>query len=300
MHLLDPSPRERAKSLIKRALRSIGLEVKKTRSQSEDALLPLFETALDALYNRGGAFRCPINKIVYNNGFGYAKHKWHPFRAALQAHQRGESRAYRGSLLERYYATWQPDNALEALAGFNGHGSPAALAALPSYAFYHAPWTVHPPDETRGRVEWFSNRDNATHGRPALRLASHGFKMHGPVHPEKGALEYRRLLRVYDSIRTHGYDRSHGEIGVVILRRGSELRYLNRRGMHRAATMAALGHSTVPARLNLPFVIDLNDVNHWPQVRAGVWDRESAIQYFSFLFDHESRQWADEQGLLAE
>ena len=291
--------RRHIKSVIKGAFQLMGLEISKVSLPADHHTEILHNSALDALYSRGGAFLCPIDRIIYNNGFGYGEYKWHPFQETLSRYEAGREGEYEGSFLQQYYEKWQPVNALDALAGFDEIKGTENLAELPNYAFYHAPWTVHPPSGTLERIEWFSNHDNEVHGHPAIKITTHGFKMHGPVHRQKGELEYQRLLRVYQSIRASGYDRAKGEIGVVIIKRGSEFRFLNRRGMHRAAATAALGHTTIPARLNLPFVIDVDDAVHWPQVRAGVWGLEAAVRYISFLFDHNTQQWAQERSIIS-
>jgi hypothetical protein len=45
-------------------------------------------------------------------------------------------------------------------------------------------------------------------------------------------------------------------------------------------------------------VIDVDDVDRWPQVRAGVWTREAAIRYIDHLFDFDATAWARQLGLI--
>lgn len=94
-----------------------------------------------------------------------------------------------------------------------------------------------------------------------------GFAGFGPVSKEKGILEFRRLIDIYESLKSNGYDRRHGDIGVLVLKRGEDYRYLNSGdGYHRTAALAALNYSKIPVRFVNPWIISIVDINYWPQV----------------------------------
>jgi hypothetical protein len=67
-----------------------------------------------------------------------------------------------------------------------------------------------------------------------------------------------------------------------------EYRFLVRHGHHRIGAAAALGMTTIPAHVSHGAIINVKDLEHWPQVRIGVWSREQALGYFHHLFDFDS------------
>ena len=66
--------------------------------------------------------------------------------------------------------------------------------------------------------------------------------------------------------------------------------------------MAALGYETIPAVFILPFIVTIEMVEYWPQVRRGIWTLEQAVAYMNHLFDFNPREWARRQdaGLVVE
>lgn len=266
---------------------------------------PLFEDPLEALHHhRGGkpaAFLCPLEQSRQAFGFSFSPLGWHPFVATLQEYAAGLAAAYQDSLLHTFYEAWQPATASEAIAGFAPH-APSSFERLPSLDAYLKPWISDSVEELRERFASWYRKDYAQYG-VALDPAVHGDKFFGPVHPDLGEVEYRRLTGVFTSIRTGGYDRQRGDIRVEVLKRGPELRFLNAGGgMHRMASLAALGYEAVPAifRRRRAALFDVADVDYWPNVRSGVWSRKAAIRYVDHLFDFDSTRWAAERGLLLE
>lgn len=290
------------KRALKAGFRALGLEVHHIPKEPEPpSPPPLFDDPYEALhYQRGGkdaAFACPLDQCVMFNGFSFAPQGWNPFTATLQEYRQGNCHSYEGSLLEKYYASWQPENALEALLGLENE--PSALAHLPHFALV-SPWTARTIDESIDAVRAWYSAEMREHEKPHLRLETHGFKLHGQVHPEVGRLEFSRLKRVFDSITTRGYVREGRDVDVLMVQRGSEPRYLFRHGMHRMAAMSALGYRTIPVRFcRLPFSVDVEDVDYWPQVRRGVWSTRAARQYIDHLFDFDAAAWARRKGLPA-
>lgn len=58
-------------------------------------------------------------------------------------------------------------------------------------------------------------------------------------------------------------------------------------GQHRAASLSALGHETIPVRLTSPSsasIIRRDDVDFWPYVRTGLFSRETALEVFDRIF----------------
>jgi hypothetical protein len=132
-----------------------------------------------------------------------------------------------------------------------------------------------------------------------LHYPAHGWAFFGPTHPDKGALEFSRIINLYKSLTVHGYDKSKGCVGVSVLKRGNDCIYLiGGGGYHRIAVMAAMEFDTVPAKFHRNSIIDVEDVSLWPNVRNGIWSEQQAIDYVDHLFTFDSRQWAKELNLL--
>lgn len=149
-------------------------------------------------------------------------------------------------------------------------------------------WLVKTATEADLAVRNWAHSDNIEHGCPELTLDNHGFKSHGPVHARIGELEFGRLRRTFTALSLHGYDRTNGDVNVLVIKRGCDYRFLNfGGGLHRTAAMKALGHNIVPAKPHRPWVIDVDEVNSWPQVRNGVWSRTAAIRYIDHLFNFD-------------
>lgn len=289
----------------------------------------IFSHPMEALYIAGGGdyvprrenqvtFKCPLEKCIIPNGLNHSAEGWHHLSAALQEYHRGDHRTFEGSILEKYYETWQPQNALEVLIGCDG---PSALRELPPIIWQ--PWSM---EDYKQRLQ---NRDLHYYDNQSVRdypggekfenllenvrksggsLSTYvksrigpylsGHQHYGPVSRLKGELEYARLVHVYRSIREHGYQLDKGGILIRPIKRGDNYRFIIWEGNHRIAAMNALGYETIPASFGKLWIVDTNEVDYWPHVRHGVWDRESALQYVNHLFDFDSKAWARERNLL--
>lgn len=294
------------KRIVKRtiltAVHATGYTISRRPVPSPDEPPPIFEDPLEALhYHQGGkpaAFFCPLDQTRHM-GFDPSSRGWHPFVAALQEYHAGLATSYQDSVLEAFYDSWQPDRASDAIPGFAAH-APPAFRELPSPDASVAPWISYSVGEMRERFHSWYRKDNAQFSAE-FDPDTHGHKDFGPVHPDHGELEFRRLTEVFASIRDYGYDRTLGDVNVGILRRGSDLRFIKwGPGTHRTAAMAALGHATIPATFSRTrgAIFDVADVDYWPNVRNGIWYREAATRYVDHLFDFDSVQWARDRDLL--
>jgi hypothetical protein len=285
---------------VQRAFRSIGYEIRRPREVMDLAPSLMVDDPLEAIhYARDDvsvAFRCPLDLVRDTKGFSFAAGGWHPWTAQLQEPSRG-SPVYAGSLLERYYRTFRPADALAALAGFHPD-APCKLAELPSSLFWLTPWSASTPEQLSRSVEDWVQRGARQHGLDDYDPDRDGTPYHGPVSARLGELELHRLHAVKDVLIVDGYDRSHGDSLVYLLRRGDDIRAVKfGSGYHRTAAMAALGHEYIPAQLRSPVAVDVADVDDWPQVRRGMWSREAATRYVDHLFDFDPRAWAVSVGL---
>lgn len=285
------------KQLIRKGVRVAGYDLRRLPREDKEPP-PMVDDPLEALYlSRGGksvAFHCPLDRSVLFNGFSHAPGRWHPFSATLEEYRSGCCTSYEGSILERYYKLWQPRNAREALVGVPE--APAALADLPPYVVLY-PWMAETVEERVEHQRYFAELESQERGVEGMTLKQ-GYKFQGPVHPRKGELEFARLVAIYESIAARGYDRREGDTLTLLIRRGDEIRFLDRRGHHRRAAMKALGYHTIPTRFKAVGRVDVADVGSWPQVRRGLWSAESARRYIGHLFDFDAKAWACERGLL--
>lgn len=313
MPLIAAKPRQ---SLLKAALRRIGLDVSYIRSTgflslqlrkykpaSDKPLPPLFNDPLEALfYMRGGkqaAFRCPIDQCVTLNGLNFSSQGWHAFSATLAAYAKTGHSEFAGSVLEQFYERWQPASAGEAF--IDPDVAPPRFSDLPPHLIYLFPWSSRTIDEVDTAVKKWTADDNIEHRGPRLQDIRTSLKDQGPVSPEVAEFEYRRLLGVYESLKRDGFERRFGDIAVLLLKRGNDYRFLNfGGGLHRTAAMRALGYSHAPARLLHGFILDVDDASWWPQVQNGLWSETHVKRYFDHLFDFDAYGWAKQQGLTAE
>lgn len=284
------------KTILKALLASVGLEVRRIQRKPESAAVvpDLLET--HHLNNCGirASFLCPLSKCVILNGFSLSPDGWHPFVAAADEHiDSGPSPVpYQGSFLERYYATWQPSNALEALIGATK--GPEELVRYPAYTM-HNPWLGFTPAERKAGMERVIQRENRWAGQEPLDAAD-GYGIQGPVSRRKGEVEHQRLRSLVVSIQDKGYDRSMaGDVTGMGIVRGGDYRVCVAHGQHRLPVLAALGHGSVPVALN--GVVFLEEVQHWTQVHRGVWSPEQAMRYIDHLFDFDAKSWAVRKGL---
>jgi hypothetical protein len=289
---------------IQRVLNLVGLELRRQQLAKPqiDPPPPLYDDLLEAMHEvRAGnpaAFRCPIHKTVDLKGFGFSRAKWHPFVAALRG-AAASPHVQVGLELASFYSRHQPRHAGEAIVGFEDY--PTSFLELPPHLYHLTPWNGKSAEIVDATVRHWTWVDNAESGSAGLSL-DHGFMLHGPVHKRKAEVQARRLVALAESIRSHGFDRSHGDPLFLVLKRSNEFAFVaDGGGYHRTATMAALDHDWIPGQFYPgPIFIDIDEVEYWVQVRRGVWSRGQAVSYFHHLFDFDSRTWARDQGLADE
>lgn len=292
------------KKIVKSVFRTVGLEVRRTASsglgakrkkEANKVLCPIFDDPLEALhFMRGGinaAFHCPLNRMIMLNGLTFGHSGWNPFSETSRQIRSGDIEI-QNSVLHRYYASWQPVDASNAIIGLRQ--SCQSLKGASPHLYYFVPWRSYSLTKVEKQVlSWF-HADMRTHGFSAISIEKDGFKNHGPASAELVVAEITRLRNILSTLIETGYDRNYGEVRVWLLRRGDEVRFVNRGGLHRAAAMDALGSQTIPANFVEPAIVDINDVDYWPQVRLGTWTRSEALSYFHHLFDFDVKSWAKE------
>ena len=281
---------EEIKDRVRALFHVLGLEVR--RIGSSPLPPPLGTDPREVIRRRNShdpvALSCPLSECVEFNGLSLSPAGWHPFvRTAREYLQTGRF-SYEGSCLERYYASWQPRNGREAVIKLAG---PRMLEEYPAYTM-SMPWSNRTAAECAAYMASVIQIENAAFGEASVS-SSDGYGLHGPVSSEKGALEYKRLISLVDSILQRGYDRSRGDMTVQVLQRGGSFRYVVIHGHHRAAALAALGYTHMPA---IPEVlVEREHSAHWPAVYMGGWTEAEALALLDHLFDFDSLAWAEER-----
>lgn len=288
--------REFIKTIIKPLFRYFGLEV--TSIESKPAPPPVYSDLKMVLgLNRIGvqaSYECSLDQCLILNGFSLSKAGWHPFVEAYRDIYTGSGKSrYKGSFLEKYYQTWTPRSAGDAIAGF--HITPAELKSIGSFTL-HAPWMDASPLDRQAMMERIILEENRVEGLPELE-ASEGYGLHGPVSQRKGEIEFRRLVGIYRSIRANGYDRTHvdGDVTAICIEYNGDYRFCVMHGQHRVAAATALGFRTLP--VNITKVVHYEEISHWPQVYRGFWSENEAQSFIKHLFSFDSKAWAIERGL---
>lgn len=171
----------------------------------------------------------------------------------------------------------------DALSAFYDAHQPGDIAA--------AHWLDDPaPGVGPSELPWIGRDPEYAYSGEKGLGCKHGISMYGPCTAKKAALEVSRLADLRKAIASGGYDPDrYGDIQGIFLRNGDDYRFFVHGGKHRAAVLAALGHSQIPVafKREWPRVIDIADIVSWPLVRQGRLSAGMARSIFEsyFLFD---------------
>ena len=285
------------KSLVKKLFSAFGLELKRKSHRNSDRMYLSDPREAFIEPNQGGAhrFRAEVSLAVDHQGFSFSPGGWHPFVSSIRNSKNdlGKIKCH----LRRYYANFQPKSASDAIIGF--HFAPKIFRELPPHMFYLAPWAFCTPQSVDAAVSHFVRKENLENNAD-LTLADGGFPTYGPVSEEKLDVEAGRLARVTRSLQKNGYLKSRGTCNFRVLKAGREIRLvIDGGGYHRLSAAAALSLECVPGDF-FPHraIIDVDDVDLWPNVRSGLWLRQEAVKYVEHLFGHDSAAWAMENDFL--
>ena len=287
------------KKIMKSCLAAYGYEVKPLKRRAQPKARDLLlddprEAFIEPNHRYPYSFKANLDLVVDHQAFGFGTAGWHPFIAALKETQ-GDCERLQAAMAA-FYNTFKPTNAKEAIIGFKN--APKVFGRLPPHAFYLTPWSNKTPEDVTKFVETWVALDNTEHG-VEMTLAEGGFQSYGPVSEKKLRLETKRLSRTYLSLRSKGYDRALGECKFLVVRLGHDIRLIaHGGGYHRTACAAALSLSYVPGDFHpARLILDVDDVDLWPNVRSGLWSRKQAVSYVEHLFYFDGGKWARSAGL---
>ena len=222
----------------------------------------------EALTFRTKVFEVEISRCRDFNGFNFGPWGYNHFVALLRELHANPDQDYAGSVLQRFYDGFHPNNVKE--LWFPGDSS--ILAPL-SRGWVHWPWQAG---------SQFFNREGATYG-------PRGNPLFGPNTYEFGAHEFKKCRRTFNLIQEYGYVPEIFPDSYVLgyfLKRGDDYRFIVTEGHHRMAALSFLGYETVECKHNptYPRVVDIEDIDQWPQIEKDFYPKDVAAKVFRHYF----------------
>lgn len=148
------------------------------------------------------------------------------------------------------------------------------------YSFTY-PWSSLDPCEVREKKISYNLIENKRYGlktEDSLDLAG--------TSNEKVKIETKRILGIYDQIKTHGFKPQFPDsLGGFVLKHEENFKWYVQGGQHRAAVMAALGFEEIPVHVRQ--IIRREEVAFWPKVLSGLFSQEKALMIFDNMFKAE-------------
>lgn len=203
----------------------------------------------------------------------------HPFIQALRIYSSTLCYVSARKKLIQYYSSVQPRNVPELL----GISDPSVfIKDLPAIC-YQYPWDNTPSIKLEKYRKKEIIQEASGHGAPMQYEGWHHF---GPVSNNKIDLELIRLIKVFESIKKNGYNRSgniDGDICGVCLSHKNTTRTIITKGHHRIAALSILGYKNVPIRYGVEEtnVVNRSESNRWLSVINGIFSVDEA----NFVFD---------------
>lgn len=237
-----------------------------------------------------GVYAVDLGNVVSATGFSFGPAGWDPLVATLQQYRADPSLRYPGSMLADLYAAYRPLTVHDAL--FHD-----IRESLPPFDRLPARWL--------GRVWTLGPRQvrlaRSTDLRDVAPTSSLGHPYFGPRSDSQGRWHFERTVRIFESVRRHGYRpelHSGGDLRGYFLVGDQRWRFVIVDGHHRLAALMALGATTVPVRLwGGPSVIMGDDLDRWATAHGGPYPREVAARLFERLLYSDGARKAADLGL---
>jgi len=207
-----------------------------------------------------------------------------PYVKLIEQYRDGEISSYSKSPLEDYYIRFQPRNASELLNLNNDK-----LQKITAYS-YVLPWenqSLDKSEEIRNKV---AIRENLQYSDKLLGV-EHGHTDFGPVSKQKGEIEYFRTVKLYNSIKSKGYnEKIWNKSGIImgnllLSTNNMEWCFYITSGKHRAYSLSALNFDYIPVGIDTSTigVIRDCDVKLWPNVQNGLFTENEALNVFNSI-----------------
>jgi len=283
----------RYKSILKAAARHAGLDVRKASDfWPVDHTRTAWSHPLELL--SGSGCRDVLLNVSLDSVRFQSLHAFvadyngaSPFIKTITDYVEGRCTTYRGSRLEAFYESCQPR-------------TPSAFMQLPTSVqpWLHdlpaiasiLPWVDKTPQDRFDAVCYWTEKDNIEHGTHLTM--EDGCQHFGPVSKRKGELEFERLIKITESIRTNGFKvdpRGDDNIWVFLLLDGDEYRFHQEGGgNHRLAALAALGYKKATVQIKTRHIARKQEAKWWPTVRKGYLTEQEAVAVFDRIFRGDS------------
>ncbi|WP_350344136.1 sugar-transfer associated ATP-grasp domain-containing protein [Proteinivorax tanatarense] len=229
-----------------------------------------------------------INKCSDIFAFGFGDDDWHPFVELLKEYKECPNLKYQESVLGRFYQLFRPENLQDAIGGENGIKAPASQGWSP------LPWSVH------------SNKCYLENKKQKKTVDQQNY-FFGPNSNQNGKIEMKKLIDYYKLINDTGYHPdvfAADGISGYMLKNKNEYRFVVTSGHHFVATLAVLGYKSI--RCQLPMtkdqskVVDIKEINKWPQLQKKIYNKETATRFFYSFFKDMGRKKAIESDILCK
>ncbi len=241
----------------------------------------------------GRLFEMPIGHCLTGYGFAYKRNVGNPFVEFVFDDPRIELEL---TSFYRYARNYNPKNAAEAFYP-NGtdHVRLTSVLIDPGFSKFRVP----------NLPLFWARSQQVTAYQRGQRDFNSQVSMDAIVSNTNKHL--RRSLRILSNLKDQGFKLETCEKKItdafvcgVLLKRGSELRFVVTSGQHRVGAMAALGYSKVPVLLTpeYPPIVDREFAEHWPIVSCGFYTREAALACFDRFFDDDGSTVAEAYGLI--
>jgi hypothetical protein len=229
----------------------------------------------------GCALFAPVDHGLGFNAYVLGPRSFHPWIVAARAADAAGSSGTMSELLECYYSMIQPASVRDWLDV--PHGSCPRLESIPRHGWSILPWSTRDPEQTLRAIEMAQRDENRLHGLDEGMSA--GAKAFGPVSADKLRVESTRITRLFESLKANGLDhrRPDYDLRATFLVSEGRWTWLSMGGMHRVALAAATGVASIPVRVAA--VVRRDDVDMWPQVVSGLYERDAALGLFDRLMD---------------
>ena len=228
--------------------------------------------------------KVPIADIRFMtaHGFKAGKESNAPFITTIREYANDGVKDYSKSTLSQFYSTFQPKSVSEYL--YLEKTANNILNNLPASGMAY-PWSnLEPLDRIKQRtleIEF----DNKEH-KSKIKIDG-GDSFYGPVSLEKGELEYKRLINVYNSIKDNGFNvdvKGKNNIAAIVLESNGTYRYFINYGQHRVAALSNLDHEHIILQIEKGLIVRRSEVTFWPGVIKGYFTKSEALKVFDRIF----------------
>jgi hypothetical protein len=201
------------------------------------------------------------------NGFAF-KDGWHFLVATLKQYENSSNIKYEDTFLARYYECYQPENLQQALFGKSSNIYIPQLLKYRDTQNAPMPWTpmfMLPNKYITHRSDY----------GPKDRFSRYGEQ------------RFDKLVKIYESIKKDGFRKDENSqvsnhIKGILLKNNDNYKILVFNGNHRIAALSALGYQKIPFMFcrKYPVIVDIDNIDNWPCVRTGLYDKEVASKVF--------------------